>query len=229
MENHLRIVIPRVRRRALGGIVGKTFKLLTVLDERRVKHGLGKSRFEVLARCQCGVEKWFEERNLRRGSTTSCGSCANKTHGGSKTPEYAVWRSMVDRCKLPTHQAYANYGGRGITVCERWSKYENFLADMGQQPFKGASIDRINNNEGYSPTNCRWANVLEQNRNRRTNRLITVGNETLPVSVWSARSGIRHNTITYRLDNGWAAQDAVTVIPNLANRKSGAGKSYGER
>jgi hypothetical protein len=218
MAGHLQIAKPRVRRRALDGIVGKTFKRLTVVDERRVKHGLGKSRFEVLARCQCGVEKWFEERNLRRGSTTSCGSCANKTHGASKTPEYAVWRSMVDRCKLPTHQAYANYGGRGITVCERWSKYENFLADMGQQPFKGASIDRINNNAGYSKKNCQWVNSATQNRNRRSNRMLTIDGETQPVCVWSERSGIRHNTISYRLDHGWSAKAAVTVTPNPTNR-----------
>lgn len=219
MDKRLQTAKPRNRRRSLGSIVGETFAMLRIKDERRSKEGLGKSKFEVLARCACGVEKWVEERSVRRGLVTSCGSCANKTHGASKTPEYAVWRAMLDRCRLQTHPAYKNYGGRGITVCERWHKFINFYADMGAQPFKGASIDRVDNNAGYSKENCRWANTTTQSRNRRNNRLLTIGDETLTVAEWSGRSGVRHNTILYRLAHCWQVKDAVFRAPNFANSK----------
>lgn len=219
MEKDLRTAKPRARRRVLASIVGKNYGLLTILDERRIKNGLGKSAFDVFARCICGKEKWVEERSVRRGLVTSCGSCANKTHGRSKTPEYAVWRSMLARCETKTHQAYKNYGGRGITVCDQWHTFEQFFADMGEQPFKGASIERINNSLGYSKDNCMWANSTAQNRNRRSNRLLTVNGVTKPVCEWAAQTGLRHNTICYRLDNGWTPELAITTPPNYTNRK----------
>lgn len=219
MEKASRIAKPRFRKRELNSIVGGSFGLLEVISERRIKQGLGKSLFQVEVRCVCGTVKWVEERSVRRGLVTSCGRCANKTHGASKTPEYAVWRSMLARCNNPKHFAYHNYGARGITVCKRWHTFENFIADMGKQPFKGASIDRVNNNKGYTPKNCRWVNALEQNRNRRTNRFIEIGGVSKCVSEWSSISGVRHNTITYRLDNGWAPKEAVFTKPNFVNRK----------
>lgn len=218
MEKPLRTAKKRFRKRVLSSIVGKKFGLLEILDERRLKEELGKSKFQVLGLCVCGIEKWVEERSVRRGLVKSCGRCASKTHGKSKTPEYAVWRSMVDRCQLPTHQAYKNYGGRGIAVCKRWLKFENFFADMGQQPFKGASIDRIDNNKGYSINNCRWANATVQSNNRRGNRFLTIGRVTKTIAEWASESGVRHNTITYRLNQGWPPQKAVFTTPNFTNR-----------
>ena len=218
MEKHLPTAKPRVRKRILATIVGQQFGLLKVLNERRVKEGLGKSKFQVLGLCVCGTKKWVDERSVRRGLVKSCGRCANKTHGKSKTPEYAVWRAIVDRCQLPTHQAYKNYGARGITVCARWLKFENFLEDMGQQPFKGASIDRIDNNKGYFPSNCRWANATQQCNNRRSNHLITIGCVTKTIAEWAKKSGVRHNTITYRLKQGWPPHQAVFTTPNFTNR-----------
>lgn len=219
MGKHLQTAKPRIRKRKLTTIVGKKFGLLRVLNERRIKEGLGKSKFQVLGLCVCGTEKWVEERNVRRGLVKSCGYCANKTHGKSKTPEYAVWRAMIDRCRLPSHPAYKNYGGRGITVCKRWEKFENFFEDMGQQPFKGASIDRIDNNKGYSLTNCRWANAATQSSNRRDNRFLTIDGIIDTVSNWSKKSGVRHNTICYRLEHGWNPKKAVFTEPNFANKK----------
>jgi len=106
------------------------------------------------------VEVGRKPRNIRHG------------HAGntSMTPVYRVWRSMRARCNNPNHKAYSSYGGRGISVCARWGLFENFLADMGE-PAKGASLDRINNNAGYSPENCRWATRAEQSRNQRTTKL----------------------------------------------------------
>lgn len=218
MVSHLQIAKPRMRRRNLSSIVGKSFAFLEVLEERRVKEGLGKSLFQVKIKCVCGVTKWVEERSVRRGLVKSCGRCASKTHGASKSNEYAVWRAMLDRCINPNHKAYVNYGGRGITVCDEWLVFENFIRDMGTQPFKGASIDRTDNNKGYSADNCRWANSATQNRNRRSNRLLTINGETQPVCVWSERSGVRHNTICYRLDHGWDNELAVFTKPNFTNR-----------
>ena len=219
MEKRLRIAKkPRNRSRVLPSIVGGTYGRLLVLDERRIKNGFGKSKFEVFVRCVCNKEYWVEERSVRRGDTKSCGCSVNKTHGMSKTPEYAVWRAMVDRCQLPTHQAYKNYGGRGITVCKRWLKFENFFEDMGRQPFKGASIDRINNNKGYTPRNCRWVNATAQGNNRRTNKFLTIDGITKTYSEWAKEAGLKTNTLSYRLANGWSPKAAVFTTPNFTNK-----------
>lgn len=224
----MQTVKPRLRKRDLPSILGKTFGLLSILEERRIKEGLGKSKFQVLGLCVCGTQKWVEERSVRRGLVKSCGRCANKTHGKSKTPEYAVWRSMLGRCQLPTHKAYSNYGGRGITVCRRWSTFENFFADMGEQPFKGASIERISNNKGYFPSNCRWANAVQQCNNKRNNHRLTIRGEQKTVAEWSKISGVRHNTILYRLSKGWPSKEAVFTSPNFANKLKRIGENYGD-
>lgn len=93
---------------------------------------------------------------------------------GKEQPSHYVWRSMMDRCTKPNNQAYKYYGGRGITVCERWKQYENFLADMGV-PGKGMSLDRIDNNKGYEPNNCRWTTKSEQQKNKSTTRVYSNG------------------------------------------------------
>ena len=218
LETALLIAKQRNRKRTLPSIVGSDFGLLTVKAERHEKRTTGKTYFEVLVVCICGTERWAEERSVRRGSITSCGRCANKTHGASRTPEYAVWRAMIDRCILTTHKAYKNYGGRGVTVTPRWFDFAAFFEDMGKQPFKGASLDRIDNNQGYAPKNCRWATATTQNRNRRTNRLLTAFGKTQPISAWVEETGIRHNTICYRLNNGWPPEKALMLCPNFTNR-----------
>jgi hypothetical protein len=110
---------------------------------------------------------------------------------------------MKNRCINPAHAQYADYGGRGIKICERWFKFENFLADMGRKPGPGFSIDRFPNNNGnYEPGNCRWATPTQQNRNRRSNHLITYKGETLPIKAWAERFKINHITLRWRLEQG---------------------------
>lgn len=123
--------------------------------------------------CNCGARRTVRGASLRKGETTSCG-CARAekmtaektTHGRYATPTYHSWRAMLARCYDKGHRHFSNYGGRGITVCHAWIRFEAFLADMGERP-EGTSIDRINGDGNYEPGNCRWATRSEQNLNRR--------------------------------------------------------------
>ena len=131
------------------------------------------------------------------------------THGMSRTPEYQAWFNMKARCFNPNHKAYPDWGGRGITVCDRWLNLENFLADMGSRPTVKHSLDRIDNNADYSPKNCKWSTKAEQQNNRRSNHLITIKNETLTIAQWEKKMGYGKNVILGRLKLGWSEFDAV--------------------
>ena len=118
---------------------------------------------------------------------------------------------MAKRCNNPKDKRYKNYGGRGIKVCDRWHKFENFYADMGDKPM-GMSIDRINNNGNYAPENCRWATPFEQANNTVKNRKIIFKGKTLTVAQWSRELGIKRTTLSGRLNNyGWSTEKALTT------------------
>jgi hypothetical protein len=119
---------------------------------------------------------------------------------------------MHKRCYNPNWKQYADYGGRGIKVCDRWRKsYANFLADIGRRPSPNHSLDRIDHDGDYSPENCRWATAVEQARNRRMARMLTYGGETMCLSAWAERYSLRAQTLGRRLRAGWDAERALTT------------------
>lgn len=129
-------------------------------------------------------------------------------HGMSHTKIHYVWTAMRMRCESPTNKDYANYGGRGIRVCERWHDFSAFLTDMGMPPPKG-QLDRINQNGNYEPANCRWVTSKVNNRNRRDNNLLTFNGVTRCVKEWSEVLGIPYTTLDYRRRHGYPVEQIL--------------------
>lgn len=145
-------------------------------------------------------------------------------HGLSRLPEYRAWQTMRLRCIEPSNPAYPNYGGRGITVCDRWlHSPETFMEDMGPKPSPQHELDRRDNGAGYSPENCRWVTRSVNDRNRRSNRLVTYLGETHALAHWCEQFGIRQDTAKHRLDAGWTVEEAFT-IPTRAKAPNGQAK-----
>jgi hypothetical protein len=142
---------------------------------------------------------------------------SNHRHGWSKTALYGVWSSMWSRCRNPNDAAYENYGGRGINVCDEWSDFVVFLKDMGEPPY-GFTLDRKDNNRGYSPENCRWADRKTQNMNRRGRRILRVNGKSAPLSEWASVTGISIGTLWQRLRKGWTPEQTVHT-PLISQRK----------
>ena len=130
------------------------------------------------------------------------------TRGRIETLEYRIWKNMRGRCLNKNSKDYPYYGGRGITVCERWNDFKNFIDDMGKKP-NGHSLDRIDNSKGYSPCNCRWATKLEQMNNIRTNQILTIDGVSKPLPVWAREYGHKRTTVQARLLRGWDHKRAV--------------------
>lgn len=140
-----------------------------------------------------------------------------RQHGMGKTRIYAVWNAMRARCSNPNNGSYADYGARGITVCERWQKFENFLADMGV-PAPGMTLERKDNDLCYSPDNCVWAPRFVQNRNTRRNLFITYQGRTQILTDWARELDLPLLCIWKRLNRGWSVDRAFTQPVRKANR-----------
>jgi hypothetical protein len=146
-------------------------------------------------------------------------------HGGTGTPMYDRWRNMRARCDNPKHDEYHNYGGRGIIVCKEWHEsFKTFLFDMWLPPFKGAQLNRIDNDGPYCKSNCRWATQKEQMRNTRRNHLYTIDGVTKTRIEWCEEYGRNYSTFRWRMRNGWELIDALTRPPlpiggNITPRK----------
>ena len=177
-----------------------------------------------LCKCQCGKEKIFGGSNLRNGNSKSCGclrienlikrqtkhsmALSTKRH-----PLYIVWKGMKARCLNPNEPSYPNYGGRGIAVCDEWLEFEPFAKWAFENGYdKSLEIDRIDNDKGYSPDNCRWATRSQNQLNKRNNHLITIKGKTKTLSEWSRESGISIHTICSRIRYGWNDDDLLKPI-----------------
>lgn len=130
-------------------------------------------------------------------------------HGESHGPTWRSWKSMHDRCYLRAHKSWKDYGGRGIAVCASWHVYENFRAEMGERP-AGTQLDRVDNNRGYEPSNCRWSTPRQNANNRRSSVFLEFMGERLTVMQWARRIGVGHDTLSGRLEKGWSVEDALT-------------------
>jgi len=200
------IPVPNTVKRNL---LGQRFGKLTVIAYA------GRNQFDHhlwLCRCDCGNEKTSTTSSLCAGRTIACGCYSpHRTHGMSKTPEYKIWTAMVQRCTTVKHQAYKDYGGRGIKVCERWRhSFENFLDDMGKRPSPLYSLDRIDNDGNYEPGNCRWATQTEQTNNQRNNHIVEFNGESLTINQWAEKTGINSTTIHQRIKRGWSIEQILT-------------------
>jgi len=201
---------------------GDRFGMLTVISEESRKEK-GVTRRYVKVRCDCGNELEVIGGNLFKGNhTTSCGCYARKvrselstTHGhsrrdgGNKNRTYRCWEAMKQRCFNPNNDDYWNYGQRGITVCERWkNSFENFLADMGECP-ADRYIDRIDNDKGYEPSNCRWADALQQVYNRRCTKRVEYEGKMYTLRELSNMTGFSYDLLDHRLTIGFTVKEAV--------------------
>ena len=191
-----------------GQLSGQKFGRLTILHrEANSRHG--KTRW--LCRCDCGTQKIVLAATLLRGESRSCGCLLKRgavKHGMSGTPTYRIWKAMRVRCHNPRQASYPRYGGRGITVCQRWNDFANFLADMGERP-PGCSIDRINNDGNYEPGNCRWASPQTQADNSRRPTMLTFDGKTMSLSAWARHLGINVTTLLERLEK-WPREEALS-------------------
>lgn len=187
-------------------LTGQRFGRLTVLQREGTDQ---KSQQKLwLCKCDCGNTVLRVGNTLKRGNLSNCGclikdikrgNAYSLTHGKSKSGEYKSWSSMIQRCTNPKHASYKNYGARGVSVCEEWlGSFEQFFADMGSRP-EGHSIERIDSDKNYEPGNCKWSSRIEQQNNKRNNRLITVSGKEMTVAQFSKISGINPRTLYNRI------------------------------
>ena len=211
------------RARSVPTIPGKRFGRLTILSKARPVFYRGNRINRSRCRCICGAMLVVKNSALKTGNTSSCGCLQRERqmravlkHGfsskGKKAPEYQAWAHMIQRCYNKKDQGYRNYGNRGISVCAAWRlSFSRFIKDVGRRPSEHHSLDRINNDLGYSPGNVRWATRSQQARNTRHNVYLTHAGKRLCIQEWSAVSGMRKGTIVSRLRRGWTVSETLTL------------------
>jgi len=205
-------------RSTTTAMVGEVFGRLTVIGYGERDH---LKRIRRVCRCECGTLKEVLAGKLMNGETRSCGCLiidVLKKRNDERPlkyengyPEgYHSWRGIIQRCCNPECKDYPRYGGRGITVCERWKgSLDAFIEDMGVKP-EGMTIDRIDNSGNYEPGNCRWTDAKEQANNRRSNVTLEFNGETMTVSEWARKVGLKVVTLEQRLRRGWSVEKALT-------------------
>lgn len=203
-------------------LTGQRFGMLTVVGRAgSVLRPSGRLRCPIwTCLCDCGLTGTPTSENLRTGNTTSCGCQHGEQHGGRHAVEYEIWCSMRARCDNPKNKAFHNYGGRGIGYDPAWVRFSQFIADVGPRPSDLHSLDRRDNEKGYSKDNCRWATKKEQCNNRRGNRLITALGKTQTLMQWADETGIPQGTIRFRIESLWLPDEAVSMPVRKVSRAS---------
>jgi hypothetical protein len=205
---------------AMGAVFGR----LTVTSPAFRK---GKYLY-IQVTCSCGAVKEIEQTNLRKGKVNSCG-CLNKeltkarftTHGMRDNPIYDVWNAVIQRCTRPSFIGFKDYGGRGITVCDKWLTFQGFFEDMGERPFNGATLERMDNDGPYCKDNCKWATRAEQNNHTRRSVQFTFKGEQLTLAQIAEKCGMNKNTLSTRIYKyGLSAEEAAT-LPIIPPEESG--------
>ena len=205
-------------------LTGKIFGRLTVVGKLEIKDKY--NNFLWACKCECGNEKITNTPSLNSGQTSSCGclhketmSALLKTHGMKHTSEYRVWAGIKRRCYNKNEDNYSDYGGRGITMCEKWKNdFMAFYNDMGLRPSKDHSIDRKDVNGNYCKENCRWATSTEQANNRRNNRFYLHNGVSRTLAGWCRELNLKYSVVWERLELGWAFERAITEPINDRKR-----------
>lgn len=201
-------------------LLGQRFGRLTVIGDA----GMDATRKNKVWQCQCdcGQTRAVPTAKLTRGHYVSCGCYrrellegSRQSHGMSKTRTYKIWKGMHYRCTNPKCAKYHRYCRRGIEVCKRWDKFGNFYDDMGAAP-KGMSIDRIDNDGDYEPSNCRWATPRTQARSY--SRHISHHGETKTIAAWASEQGVDRRALKARLDRGWSIDRALNQSYRRSSR-----------
>lgn len=204
----------------MNDISGQTFSRLLVVEKVSKPDG-GKAKWRCV--CSCGNTMETTAYSLRSGETRSCGCLRaelladrnkiikrNSENYRSRHPrEYWSFMNMRSRCGNPKNPMYADYGGRGIKVCDEWATFAQFYADMGDRP-EGMTLDRKDTNGDYEPSNCRWATYEQQANNRRNNRLFEHDGRSMTIARWAAQAGIKKSSLAYRLKAGWTIERALS-------------------
>lgn len=198
--------------------VGAKFARLTVTKRLHSKRYGKSTAWYWECACECGNRTEVLAWNLTAGKVKSCGCLSvdmvrarSTTHGGSETPEFEVWLGIRSRCFNEGDTYFARYGGRGITMCDRWrDDFAAFLADMGKRPSPSHSIERKDNDGHYEPGNCMWANAKQQARNRSSTLRVTIGEETKSLAEWAEQFGQPYARVLQRIrKRGWSPLDAL--------------------
>lgn len=208
-------------------LTGNRYGRLTVIE--RAESPMEERHWLCL--CDCGNKAVCSTGNLRSGNSRSCG-CYQRDKARKRATKHGhrgerlnwVWSSMKQRCSNPNNVGYKNYGGRGIMVCEEWQEYEPFRKWALENGYsEGLLLDRQDNNGNYEPKNCRWVTRIEQNRNKRSNRLITYEGKTMCATEWADELGVPSRLILDRLSLGWNFKDTLTTKTGEGGRCHGTG------